>query len=303
MELDPESESETNRESGEAEYCSSCGTPYEGLYCARCGRARLDETSPSLAREPNLSVSSSNVPVVTPEGDRRRALIAEVLCVGAIFWLPITVSAITSFIVSRTSGALPRFPRLIEGHPLENMVLGAVSYATIAGVVPITLYLLRRTGDSSTSMGLGRLSWRSDVLSGLGLAAASFLLSVALADILFGIANHMKSVAPTAAHLPQYYVFEAIVLAATTALVEEVVMNGFLVTRLEQLGMARTWILVVAVLARTAYHSYYGAGMVFTIPFTIMVTQSFLKNRRLSRVIFAHFIYDTVLLSISVLVS
>jgi membrane protease YdiL (CAAX protease family) len=57
----------------------------------------------------------------------------------------------------------------------------------------------------------------------------------------------------------------------------------------------------LAVALRTSYHVYYGLGFIFTIPLGIFVTRSFQKHRRLNRPIAAHFLYDAVLVTISIL--
>jgi membrane protease YdiL (CAAX protease family) len=46
---------------------------------------------------------------------------------------------------------------------------------------------------------------------------------------------------------------------------------------------------------------YYGLGFLFTIPFGYLLTRSFQKHGRLARPIVAHFIFDAVLITISVL--
>ena len=62
-----------------------------------------------------------------------------------------------------------------------------------------------------------------------------------------------------------------------------------------------TRILILSLALRTSYHVYYGLGFVLTIPFGYFVTRSFQKNRRLTRPIAAHFLWDAILITIAVL--
>ena len=103
--------------------------------------------------------------------------------------------------------------------------------------------------------------------------------------------------------MPRYYIIYGIVISAVTAITEETLVSGYLLTRLDQLGWNPRWALALSLTLRTSYHVYYGLGFLLTIPFGYFATRSFQKHRRLMRPIVAHFIYDAVLITISVLVS
>ena len=104
-------------------------------------------------------------------------------------------------------------------------------------------------------------------------------------------------------HVPAYFVIYGLVLAAVTAVNEEVVVNGYLLTRLAQLGW-RPWpALGLSLALRTSYHVYYGAALLATVPIGYFVSRSFQKHRRLGRPIIVHFVYDAVLLTVAVLAS
>ena len=92
-------------------------------------------------------------------------------------------------------------------------------------------------------------------------------------------------------------------IAAVTAITEETLVNAYLLTRLEQLGWNPRWALVFSLALRTSYHVYYGLGFLFTIPLGYFNTRSFQKHRSVMRPIVAHFLYDAVLFTVSVLIS
>ena len=116
------------------------------------------------------------------------------------------------------------------------------------------------------------------------------------------LAHHASLVIrPKVGQVPDYYVVYAIALSAITSITEEVVVNGYLITRLEQLGWTPKRALLLSLVVRTSYHAYYGIAFFLLIPFGYYLTRSFQKHRNLNRPIAAHFLYDSVLLTISVL--
>jgi len=127
------------------------------------------------------------------------------------------------------------------------------------------------------------------------------VMGVALAPLI--AAHKSLFVSPSLGHLPAYYVIYGLAASAITAITEETLVNGYLLTRLEQLGWNPSRALVLSLILRTSYHVYYGLGFVLTIPLGYFLTRSFQKHRRLMRPIVAHFLYDAVLFTISVLVS
>jgi membrane protease YdiL (CAAX protease family) len=102
-------------------------------------------------------------------------------------------------------------------------------------------------------------------------------------------------------HVPAYYVVWGLAISATTAIAEETLMSGYLLTRLSQLGWSPRRALIVSLVLRTSYHVYYGIGFILTVPFGYFVTRSFQKNRRLTRPIVAHFLFDAIIFTIAVL--
>ena len=114
--------------------------------------------------------------------------------------------------------------------------------------------------------------------------------------------NHKNLVnSPVIRSVPHYYVIYGIFISVVTAITEEVLVNGYLLVRLEQLGWTDRSALVLSLVLRMSYHIYYGLAFVLILPFGYFVTRSFQKHRRLNRSIAAHFIYDAVLVTISIL--
>jgi membrane protease YdiL (CAAX protease family) len=150
---------------------------------------------------------------------------------------------------------------------------------------------------------LGWPSFRRDIWPGIGLGLAAFgseiVLLIPLAPLL---TSHSSLVSSTPiGRVPDYYLVYGIAISMTTAIAEEVLVNGYLLVRLEQLGWSPGKALVLSLVLRTSYHVYYGVGFILTVPFGYFVTRSFQKNRRLNRPIAAHFMFDAVLFTLAIL--
>jgi membrane protease YdiL (CAAX protease family) len=241
-----------------------------------------------------------------PSGIPRLSLVAETWFVQLAFLFPGVAEAI-DVLAAHTAGVsdITRFPTVVSGHPVENLILGVFSYLTVGVIVPLALLLLARTGQRPAWLGLGRPGLRTDVLPGAGIALAGYGTAVVVGVILSTVVaghNELISNVPTG-HVPKYYILYGIAVAAVTAITEETLVSGYLLTRLDQLGWDPNRALLLSLALRTSYHVYYGLGFLVTIPFGYYATRSFQKHRRLTRPIVAHFLYDAVLITISVLAS
>ena len=227
------------------------------------------------------------------------------------FLLPVVSSAVVLF-VQHVSGVgnITRFPVIVAGHPVTNLVVRILDYVSVASIVPLALLLLIRTGQTPSILGLGMPRWAQDIWPSLGLAAVSFGAEIPVALILSPLLAHNPSLVNriSIGHVPGYYVIWGVAMSAITAIAEEVLMSGYLITmsgylitRLGQLGWTPKRALILSLSLRTSYHVYYGAGFLLTVPFGYFVTRSFQKHRRLSRPIAAHFIFDAVLSTFAIL--
>ena len=273
-------------------------------------RPRRETVSPDSSADVGHDVQSRTTQTGVSWGGRagkytpdQRALSWEMRWVMFAF-LSTGIVGASLVLVVHVSGVadITRFPQIVSNQVL-NMFLGMLSYAPTMAVVPLALFLLARTGQTRTVLGLGVPSWQEDIFPALGIGAAAFgveiLLFIPFAGLLSGHPGLINSVAD--GNFPKYYLIEGIFMSAVTALTEEVLVNGYFLTRLQQLGWSPRSALIVSLVFRTSYHVYYGIGFLFTIPFGYFVTRSFQKHQRLNRPIWAHFLYDAMLFSISIL--
>ena len=236
----------------------------------------------------------------------RRSLVWETRFIMLAFIYPSAITAVILFIRSRLDVAgTGQLSGVTPGHPLANLLLGIPDYLAIAVIVPIALLLLQRSGQPPSTLGLALPGWRSDIWPGFGLALASLGSSMALAVVIGPFLNrhHNLTNQVSIGSVPHYYVIYGLVVAATTAITEEVIVNGYLLVRLEQLGWTPQRALLLSLALRTSYHLYYGAAVLFTIPFGYFMTRSFQKHRRLTRPIVTHFMWDSILFTLAILTS
>jgi membrane protease YdiL (CAAX protease family) len=262
--------------------------------------AQPTATQPPVAQSPAAQFPAP-VRIAEPS---RRGLIAETWFVQAAFLLPGIIAAV-DVLAAHLGGVsdINRFPTVVPGHPLENLVLGIFSYLAVGAVVPLALLLLARTGQSPAKLGLSLPGWRHDLWPGIGLAAGGYGVTLLIAlpfSALIARHNSLFSQVQTG-HVPKYYILFGLAISAITAITEETLVSGYLLTRLGQFGWTPRRALLLSLTLRTSYHVYYGLGFLFTIPFGYLLTRSFQKHGRLARPIVAHFIFDAVLITISVL--
>ncbi len=190
-------------------------------------------------------------------------------------------------------------PSVTPHQPVLNVILSVLSYVPSAAVVPLVLLLLVRTGQRPADLGLTRLPWR-DLGVAVGLAAAAIGLELSLAIVISPLGHSRFMNRAATLNVPAYYLLIALSVALTTAVAEEVIVNGYLLTRLDQLGWSPAKAFWLSMALRASYHLYYGIGVVLTLPFGWLVTRSFQKHRKLNRPIVAHFLYDGTVATIAI---
>lgn len=241
------------------------------------------------------------------ETPTRRSLVWETRFVMLAFLFPAVASAVVIIVQHAlgVGGSPDPLASLVSGHPLASFFLGIPVYLEVGVTAPLALLLLWRTGQHPSDLGLGVPGWFSDIWPAIGLLGATFGVSLLLAIPFAPLEKAHRALFNPAqiGHVPHYYVIYGLAVSATTAIAEETVVNGYLMTRLEQLGWNPQRALLLSLVLRTSYHIYYGIGFIFVIPFGYFMTRSFQKNRRLTRAITAHFIWDAALMTIAILTS
>ena len=180
------------------------------------------------------------------------------------------------------------------GRPWFDLSLQLVSIAT--GVAPAVLafYLLARNGERPSSIGVDATQPGRDLLRGAGLAALIGGGGLALYYAAFQAGISLNIVA---ASLPDiWWRFPVLLLsAAQNAISEEVIMIGYLLTRLDRLGMRPSRAIVLSAVIRGSYHLYQGAGAFLGNAVMGLIFGYFFRRwGRVMPMIIAHFLIDAV---------
>jgi membrane protease YdiL (CAAX protease family) len=180
------------------------------------------------------------------------------------------------------------------GRPLLDLFFQL--YSLGSGVAPVLLvfYLLARNGEGPSSIGMDRSQPLRDLLRGAGLAAVIGGCGLGLYLIAYksGIALNI-----VAEGLPDIWWRIPVLLlsALQNGLLEEVLVIGYLLTRLRRLGVPPAWAVAGAAVLRGSYHLYQGFGgfagnAVMGVIFGIL----FLRWRRAAPMVVAHTLIDAV---------
>ena len=152
-------------------------------------------------------------------------------------------------------------------------------------------YLLARSREGWPGIGLTRFRG-GDLAVGLILWVASFILVLVLAQLFqyFGT----REVDFLSENLPLWFrSLQAVLIAVTAGVTEEIVVRGYAQTRLEQLRASTAAILLLPTVLWAALHVYQGLGAALTIfGLGLMYAWYFQRTRRLWPLILAHVLFD-----------
>ncbi|HZU47487.1 MAG TPA: type II CAAX endopeptidase family protein, partial [Mycobacterium sp.] len=193
---------------------------------------------------------------------QRRALGIEVAVVLSVTFGLSAVTAILeladSVLRNLSKQRIPLNPKR-SYFDLIDLGLNVALAAQLIAWGALALYLLWRSGFSPARIGLGRFRWRADLLGGIGLALLIGVPGLAL-YLLARKLGLNASVVPSSLRDTWWRIPMLVVSAFANGWAEEVVVVGYLLTRLRQLGIAPRVAVGCSSLLRGAYHLYQGFG-------------------------------------------
>jgi membrane protease YdiL (CAAX protease family) len=180
------------------------------------------------------------------------------------------------------------------GRPWFDLSLQLVSIAT--GVAPALLafYLLARNGERPSSIGVDATQPGRDLRRGAGLAALIGGGGLALYYAAFKAGISLNIVA---ASLPDiWWRFPVLVLSALQdGILEEVLVVGYLISRLRMLGMRPAAAIAISAVLRGCYHLHQGIGPFFgNLVMGVIFGAAFLRWQRTNPMIIAHALINAV---------
>jgi len=161
----------------------------------------------------------------------------------------------------------------------------------------LVCYLLAQSGEGLAVIGLGGRKLRMDLALVLPVfIVVQYLPQTFGRDLLqwlhiqgFYLGTPLQLQGPAALTTAQ------VIAGVAAGILEEIVVLGFLVRRLEQLGFGSSWVVVIAVAVRVSYHLYYGWNAVPIALWALASVLVYLRIRRLLPFILCHIAWDVAI--------
>src|SRR5580693_7475326 len=183
---------------------------------------------------------------------------------------------------------------LAPGRPLLDLFLQLTNITLALAPVLLVFYLLARAGEGPSAIGVDASQPGRDLARGAALAALIGGSGLGLYLIAYHIGVELNVVAE---NLPDIWWRIPVLLlsAAQNATLEEVVVLGYLMSRLERLGVRPSRAIAISAVIRGSYHLYQGGGA-FIGNATMGAIFAILYRRwgRVTPLIIAHFLIDAV---------
>lgn len=239
-----------------------------------------------------------------PVSPWRRLFVTEVVVVLAVSLGQSAVYSVLSIIerltrhvaLNQQTSSLNR--AATPDRPWLSALYQFVNVAFLVAPALLALYLLHAVGRPAAGvrkvLGLDRDKVRSDLLWGLGLFVG---IGVPGLGIYLGARAIGLNTTVEAANLGQYWWTVPLLLlsALANAVLEEVVMVGYLFTRFRQARIAPWVALVVSAAVRGGYHLYQGfGGFVGNLLMGLVFGVFFRRTSRLWPLVVCHFLLDAV---------
>ncbi|HEV8565180.1 MAG TPA: CPBP family intramembrane glutamic endopeptidase, partial [Actinomycetota bacterium] len=177
-----------------------------------------------------------------------------------------------------------------QSNQLLRQVIGVVFGL---GPVYLVFHLVRRSGEGTQAIGLAWDAPGTDLARGalLFVIVGTAGIGVYLAAVALGV-NRFVVPAPPLGH---WWTVPVLVLnALEAALVEEVIVAGYLITRLRQIGWTAVAAVVGTGLLRGTYHLYQGwGGFLGNLAMGLLFGWLFVRTRRTWPLVVAHLLLDT----------
>lgn len=220
-------------------------------------------------------------PVLPP-----KTLREEIVVVLFLSLLASAVYAIISYTQAPLKGVtIYSVPRVSFPTQLANVVFGLAP-------VWLVVYLVRRGGEGLGAIGLGWERLGQDVGRGVVLFALAGVagIGIYLGAVALGVNRFVVPVPP----LGHWWTVPVLVMTALeAALVEEVIVVGYLTTRLQQLGLTAAAAVGASALLRGTYHLYQGwGGFAGNLALGLFFGAVFVRTRRTWPLVVAHFLLD-----------
>lgn len=224
----------------------------------------------------------------------------EVLCVLALSLGAAAVSATISFlgVLTAPESMADQTASLIRSRAEDRpwLDLSFQLYAVVFALAPVALvvYLLHRTGESARTIGFDTKRPGFDAWTGAGLAAliGAGGLVVYVVSWQLGLT---RTIVPSTLDGNWWDTLVLVLQALKNGLLEEVIVVGYLLHRLGQLGWSPWKAVLASSVLRAFYHLYQGVGMFFgNLIMGLVFGWFYVRYGRVMPLVVAHTVIDIV---------
>ncbi|GHD20734.1 CPBP family intramembrane glutamic endopeptidase [Nocardiopsis kunsanensis] len=224
----------------------------------------------------------------------------EILCVLALSLGAAAVSATIAFLGVATApeSLSEQSTSLINNRADDRpwLDLSLQLHAVVFSLAPVALvvYLLHRSSEGAGTIGFDLRRPGFDLGSGAGLAALIGLGGLAVYVLSWRLGLTL-TITPSTLEGNWWDVPVLVLQAAKNGILEEVIVVGYLLHRLAQLGWAPWKAVLACSVLRAFYHAYQGVGMFFgNLVMGVVFGWFYLRYGRVMPLIVAHTVIDVV---------
>ena len=224
----------------------------------------------------------------------------EILCVLAVSLGAAAVSATIAFVgvltapESMAEQTASLIPTRAEGRPWLDLAYQLYAVAFALAPVALVVYLLHRSGGSARTIGFDLRRPGFDTWSGLALAGliGAGGLAVYVVSWQLGLT---RTIVPSTLEGNWWDMPVLVLQALKNGILEEVIVVGYLLHRLGQLGWSPWKAVLASSVVRAFYHLYQGAGMfVGNLVMGLVFGWFYVRYGRVMPLVVAHTVIDIV---------
>lgn len=227
-----------------------------------------------------------------------RTLRSELLVVLAVSFFAAAAYAALQFVYDTlhvpvsTPVTVRPLPPAFDPYVFTSRIIGE-----IVELAPVALvaHLLGRSGETMRRLGFDREHLRADLGIGIVLTVAAVGALIGANAVARALDLPFRPVEYTNADATAAIVVLALLSSVVSAVSEEVIVNGYLLTRLSDLGWNENRALVTSAALRGAYHLYQGAGgFIYNVVGGLVAGRIFQRTKRVMPLVVAHLAIDVL---------
>jgi membrane protease YdiL (CAAX protease family) len=253
-----------------------------------------------------MALSEADPPADTADTARStvppRVLRGEVVAVFAVSLGASGVVALLSFVQAVTAPGRLADQRasivtpFAPGRPWLDLIYQLVTAALALAPVGLVIHLLHRGGERLRDIGVDRSRPGRDVAAGAGMAAIIGGAGLGLYLLAHAIGVN-RAVVPAELPAAWWRIPVEIIVAAQNGILEEILVLGYLLHRLDQLGWSRNRAVAASAVLRGSYHLYQGlGGFAGNVIMGVIFAKLYQRFGRVGPLIVAHTLIDSVAL-------